>query len=171
MDMKFADCGVQRKKIVTCGETCTGGYPHLENECASRGTQPAASSLTAFTHVALCMIGYVGCFVVAFFVSQQSGFKLASFRHQGVQKAESALLANCRRRHKPSMANSRFQYVKKFELSDALLPDTFLIARLDGHRFTKFTKEHGFTKPNDERGLLLMAEVGQNSTQNRQRRS
>ncbi|CAM9381150.1 unnamed protein product [Scytosiphon promiscuus] len=58
----------------------------------------------------------------------------------------------------PTMANSRFQYVKKFELSDALLPDTYLIARLDGHRFTKFTADHGFSKPNDERGLLLMAE-------------
>ena len=58
-----------------------------------------------------------------------------------------------------TMANSRFQYVKKFELSDALLPDTYLVARLDGHRFTKFTAEHGYTKPNDERGLLLMAEV------------
>lgn len=57
------------------------------------------------------------------------------------------------------MANSRFQYVKKFELSDTLLPDTYLIARLDGHRFTNFTAQHGFTKPNDERGLLLMAEV------------
>lgn len=57
------------------------------------------------------------------------------------------------------MANSRFQYVKKFELSDTLSPDTYLVARLDGHRFTKFTAEHGFTKPNDERGLLLMAEV------------
>lgn len=145
--------------------------------CVTRhgSPQPAASRLspTKQTNVALCMIGYVGCFVVAFFVSQQSGFKLASFRHQGVcgSARSSPLPANCRRRHKPSMANSRFQYVKKFELSDALLPDTFLIARLDGHRFTKFTKEHGFTKPNDERGLLLMAEVGQNSTQNRQRRS
>lgn len=58
-----------------------------------------------------------------------------------------------------SMANSRFQYVKKFELSDALLPDTYLVTRLDGHRFTNFTAQHGFTKPNDERGLLLMAEV------------
>lgn len=60
------------------------------------------------------------------------------------------------------MANSRFQYVKKFELSDALLPDTYLVTRLDGHRFTKFTSDHGFTKPNDERGLLLMAEVSAN---------
>lgn len=58
-----------------------------------------------------------------------------------------------------SMANSRFQYVKKFELPDALLPDTYLVTRLDGHRFTNFTAQHGFTKPNDERGLLLMAEV------------
>lgn len=63
----------------------------------------------------------------------------------------------------PTMANSRFQYVKKFELSDALLPDTYLIARLDGHRFTKFTADHGFSKPNDERGLLLMAEVRDNT--------
>ena len=58
-----------------------------------------------------------------------------------------------------SMANSRFQYVKKFELPDTLLPDTYLVARLDGHRFTNFTAQHGFTKPNDERGLLLMTEV------------
>ena len=58
-----------------------------------------------------------------------------------------------------SMANSRFQYVKKFELADALLPDTYLVVRLDGHRFTRFTADHDFTKPNDERGLLLMAEV------------
>lgn len=59
-----------------------------------------------------------------------------------------------------TMANSRFQYVKKFELPDALMQDTYLITRLDGHRFTKFTADHGFMKPNDERGLLLMAEVG-----------
>lgn len=63
-----------------------------------------------------------------------------------------------------SMANSKFQYVKKFELPDVLLPDTYLVTRLDGHRFTKFTAEHGFTKPNDERGLLLMAEVGCDAT-------
>lgn len=58
-----------------------------------------------------------------------------------------------------SMAHSRFQYVKKFELADAMLPDTHLVVRLDGHRFTRFTTDHGFTKPNDERGLLLMVEV------------
>ncbi|CAN0330702.1 unnamed protein product [Ectocarpus sp. 6 AP-2014] len=67
-------------------------------------------------------------------------------------------VVNARSLQPLAMANSRFQYVKKFELSDALLPDTYLVARLDGHRFTKFTAEHGFTKPNDERGLLLMAE-------------
>lgn len=68
-------------------------------------------------------------------------------------------VVNARSLQPLAMANSRFQYVKKFELSDALLPDTYLVARLDGHRFTKFSAEHGFTKPNDERGLLLMAEV------------
>ncbi|CAN0015929.1 unnamed protein product [Ectocarpus sp. 4 AP-2014] len=67
-------------------------------------------------------------------------------------------VVNARSLQPLAMANSRFQYVKKFELSDALLPDTYLVARLDGHRFTKFTAEHGFAKPNDERGLLLMAE-------------
>ncbi|CAN0024305.1 unnamed protein product, partial [Choristocarpus tenellus] len=56
------------------------------------------------------------------------------------------------------MAKSRFEYVKTFELSDSLLPDTFLVVRLDGHRFTKFVDDHDFIKPNDERGLLLMTE-------------
>ncbi|CAM9595012.1 unnamed protein product [Discosporangium mesarthrocarpum] len=55
------------------------------------------------------------------------------------------------------MAKSRFEYVKSFELSDALLPETYLIVRLDGHRFTKFVDDHGFIKPNDEPALRLMA--------------
>lgn len=33
------------------------------------------------------------------------------------------------------MAGSRFAYVKTFELPDPLLPNTYLIARLDGHAF------------------------------------
>ena len=36
------------------------------------------------------------------------------------------------------MANSRFEYVKKFELDDALLPSCWIVVRLDGKGFTKY---------------------------------
>lgn len=121
----------------------------------------------------------VGCVVAAIFAPQHSSsgssFKycsslsqqvvsarrLQSFSYTAAAAARTSSLASSSAAAVThiTMANSRFQYVKKFELSDALLPDTYLVARLDGHRFTKFTAEHGFTKPNDERGLLLMAEV------------
>ncbi|KAF8529895.1 tRNAHis guanylyltransferase [Gautieria morchelliformis] len=54
------------------------------------------------------------------------------------------------------MAGSKFAYVKTFELPDNLLPNTFLIVRLDGHAFHRFSDTHGFVKPNDERALQLM---------------
>jgi tRNA(His) guanylyltransferase len=58
------------------------------------------------------------------------------------------------------MAKSKFEYVKQFELPDALLPDCGLIVRVDGHHFSRFVKAQGFQKPNDARGLHLMNEVG-----------
>ncbi|EJU01439.1 tRNAHis guanylyltransferase [Dacryopinax primogenitus] len=54
------------------------------------------------------------------------------------------------------MANSKFAYVRSFELPDPLLPSTYIVCRLDGRSFHKFTDVHGFLKPNDERGLGLM---------------
>jgi len=33
------------------------------------------------------------------------------------------------------MANTRYAYVRNFELPDPLLPDTFLVVRVDGHAF------------------------------------
>ncbi|KAF9223272.1 tRNAHis guanylyltransferase [Gyrodon lividus] len=54
------------------------------------------------------------------------------------------------------MANSKYAYVRNFELPDPLLQGCFLICRLDGHSFHRFSEEHGFTKPNDERALKLM---------------
>ncbi|KAA8497867.1 putative tRNA(His) guanylyltransferase [Porphyridium purpureum] len=56
------------------------------------------------------------------------------------------------------MAKSRFEYVKTFELpgADALLPDTWLVVRLDGRAFSRFTDVHALRKPNDLRGLALM---------------
>ncbi|KAF8823901.1 hypothetical protein HHX47_DHR9000214 [Lentinula edodes] len=54
------------------------------------------------------------------------------------------------------MAGSKFAYVRKFELPDVLLPSTFMVFRLDGHSFHRFSDEHGFVKPNDLRALQLM---------------
>ena len=57
------------------------------------------------------------------------------------------------------MANSRYEYVKGYERLDRLLPDVYIIVRLDGRGFGRFTKDHGFEKPNDRRGLELMNEA------------
>ncbi|OCB84793.1 tRNAHis guanylyltransferase [Sanghuangporus baumii] len=54
------------------------------------------------------------------------------------------------------MAGTRYAYVKAFELPDPLLPNTFIVCRVDGHAFHRFTEVHGFEKPNDVRGLSLM---------------
>ena len=35
------------------------------------------------------------------------------------------------------MANSRFEYVRDFELPDALLPHCWIVVRIDGKGFTK----------------------------------
>jgi tRNA(His) guanylyltransferase len=58
------------------------------------------------------------------------------------------------------MANSEFAYVRSFEAStsNTLLPQTYLVLRIDGKHFTKFTSSHSFVKPNDQRGLDLMNE-------------
>ncbi|KAI1003027.1 tRNA(His) guanylyltransferase [Podosphaera aphanis] len=54
------------------------------------------------------------------------------------------------------MANSKYEYVKKFEQADVLLPNTWIIVRLDGRGFHKFSTKHSFEKPNDRRALDLM---------------
>ncbi|CAE6537726.1 unnamed protein product [Rhizoctonia solani] len=59
------------------------------------------------------------------------------------------------------MANTRFQYVRSFELPDPLLPNTHLVLRIDGHAFHKFSNAHDFRKPNDERALQLMDKAAQ----------
>ncbi len=35
------------------------------------------------------------------------------------------------------MANSRYEYVRKFELVDTLLPGCWIVVRLDGKGFTR----------------------------------
>lgn len=54
------------------------------------------------------------------------------------------------------MAKSSFEYVKKFETEDPLLPNTWIVVRLDGKCFHKFSEDHNFLKPNDLRALKLM---------------
>lgn len=54
------------------------------------------------------------------------------------------------------MAKSRFEYVKQFERENYLLPDTYLIVRVDGKGFHKFSQEYQFDKPNDARALKVM---------------
>ena len=55
------------------------------------------------------------------------------------------------------MANSKYEYVKGFEEHSRLLPQTYTVVRVDGKGFHGFTRDHGYAKPNDTRGLLLMA--------------
>lgn len=54
------------------------------------------------------------------------------------------------------MANSKFEYVKQFEQPDILLPNTWIVVRVDGRGFTKFANKHSFAKPNDRRALDVM---------------
>ncbi|KAI6250929.1 tRNA(His) guanylyltransferase [Erysiphe necator] len=54
------------------------------------------------------------------------------------------------------MANSKYEYVKLFEQPDTLLPETWLVVRIDGKGFHKFTNRYSFEKPNDRRNLDLM---------------
>ncbi|KAF4302203.1 putative tRNA guanylyltransferase protein [Botryosphaeria dothidea] len=56
------------------------------------------------------------------------------------------------------MANSKYEYVKSFERCqpDILLPNTWVVIRIDGRGFHKLTAKYGFEKPNDRRALDLM---------------
>ncbi|THW91934.1 hypothetical protein D6D15_03500 [Aureobasidium pullulans] len=54
------------------------------------------------------------------------------------------------------MANSEFEYVRKFEEWDALAPSNWIVVRIDGRGFSKFSKRQNFAKPNDRRAIDLM---------------
>ncbi|XP_063707037.1 probable tRNA(His) guanylyltransferase [Culicoides brevitarsis] len=58
--------------------------------------------------------------------------------------------------HETKMACSKYEYVKNFELDDRILPHTWIIVRIDGKGFHKFSKKHDFEKPNDMKALNLM---------------
>jgi tRNA(His) guanylyltransferase len=63
------------------------------------------------------------------------------------------------------MANSKFQYVRDFERTNELLPNTYIMVRIDGRGFTSFTDVHGFEKPNDIRGIKLMSKAAKSVMQ------
>nr|CAG4651210.1 EOG090X0AR4 [Simocephalus serrulatus]SVE94413.1 EOG090X0AR4 [Simocephalus serrulatus] len=54
------------------------------------------------------------------------------------------------------MAKSKFEYVRLFESEDRCLPNTWIVVRVDGKGFHKFSAEHNYEKPNDIRSLSLM---------------
>lgn len=54
------------------------------------------------------------------------------------------------------MAKSKYEYVKNFETELKCLPNCWIVVRLDGKGFHKFSEVHKFARPNDKRGLDLM---------------
>lgn len=56
----------------------------------------------------------------------------------------------------PKMAKSKFEYVKFFETEEHLLPNCWIVVRIDGRAFHKFSVKHNFEKPNDLNALNLM---------------
>jgi len=54
------------------------------------------------------------------------------------------------------MANSKYEYVRAFEQPDILLPQTWIVVRIDGRGFHKFSDRYQFKKPNDRQALDLM---------------
>ncbi|KAK7690965.1 hypothetical protein QCA50_006068 [Cerrena zonata] len=54
------------------------------------------------------------------------------------------------------MSGSKYAYVKGYELPDTILPNTYIVVRIDGRAFHRLSQEHSFVKPNDERALSLM---------------
>lgn len=59
------------------------------------------------------------------------------------------------------MAKSKFEYVKQFEFEDKCLPNCWIVVRIDGKSFHRFSDVHHFVKPNDERALNLMTRSAQ----------
>ncbi len=57
------------------------------------------------------------------------------------------------------MANSKYEYVRDFEQPDRLNLKNWIVVRIDGRGFHKFSAKYEFEKPNDIRALNLMNEA------------
>ncbi|KRZ26668.1 Phosphatidylinositol 4-phosphate 3-kinase C2 domain-containing subunit beta, partial [Trichinella pseudospiralis] len=64
------------------------------------------------------------------------------------------------------MANTKWAYVRKFEQAEICLMNTWIVVRLDGCSFRRFTAEHRFEKPNDIAGLRLMSSAAKSVLHN-----
>ncbi|KAL6941936.1 tRNA-His guanylyltransferase [Hanseniaspora vineae] len=60
------------------------------------------------------------------------------------------------------MANSKFEYVRVFETHTTILPETYIVVRIDGKNFHEFSAHYNFDKPNDIRALGLMNAAAKN---------
>ena len=56
-----------------------------------------------------------------------------------------------------AMSHSKYEYVRKFETEDRLLPECWIVVRIDGKAFHKFSDKHNFVKPNDKPALDLVS--------------
>ncbi|KAI4328578.1 hypothetical protein L6164_020918 [Bauhinia variegata] len=54
------------------------------------------------------------------------------------------------------MANSKYEYVKSFELEDEVMFPNLIVVWINGRKFSRFSQVHGFEKPRDEKALKLM---------------
>ncbi|CAA2967205.1 tRNA(His) guanylyltransferase 2-like [Olea europaea subsp. europaea] len=54
------------------------------------------------------------------------------------------------------MANSKYEYVKSFEVEDEIMLPNIIVVHIDGRDFGRFSEVHEFVKPNDKRALELM---------------
>jgi len=59
------------------------------------------------------------------------------------------------------MANSKYEYVRLYEHQDVLLPQTYIVVRVDGRKFHHFSKRYDFAKPNDLGALTVMNDAAQ----------
>lgn len=50
----------------------------------------------------------------------------------------------------------KLQHLNKFKKNEFCLPESWIVVRLDGVQFSRFTDFHAFDKPNDIRALQLM---------------
>ncbi|CAH1395826.1 unnamed protein product [Nezara viridula] len=60
------------------------------------------------------------------------------------------------------MAKSKFEYVRYFEQENKCLKNCWIVVRIDGKNFHRFTEIHEFDKPNDINGLNLMSNAAVN---------
>lgn len=73
-------------------------------------------------------------------------FKLLSKTTKARDEVIVSLLQISKFSSAPKMSKSKFEYVKKYEADDRLLPNSWIVIRIDGKGFHKFSEQHNFVK-------------------------